>query len=699
MKSLRAGLMVIAVLTILTGGRPAAVRAQDFQWVTGEPERCGFDSLRLAELDKLMAGRRTTGLLIVRHDRIVHEWYSPDYGPDKKHYTASLAKALVGGMSLLLALNDGRLQADDPAYKYIPFWEQDSLKKRITIRHLATHTSGIEEAETPGKTHFEQTGWKLNFWKQIPDPFSLATREAPVIFTPGARYDYSNPGMACLAYAVTSSYKGTAFPDIRTLLRQRVMNPIGVPEADWTCGYDTTFEVDGLRLVANWGGGNYTPRAVARVGRLMLRQGNWEGRQLIDSTWVKKVLSYAGQPMEPRPGGDSNPASGLAWYCNFDGVWEEVPRDAFAGAGAGNQVLLVVPSLDLIVVRNGELLDNSPEPLFWGGIEKYLFNPVMEALVRPPCQPSRKILGIDFEPAEKIVRGALDSDNWPLTWADDGEMFTAYGDGWGFEPRVEKKLSNGLARISGGPEDWKGENIRSATGESYGDGPAGSKASGMLMLDGTLYMLLRNTGNSQLFWSRDHGKSWTPGFKFSTSFGCPAFLNFGKNYRGAPDNYVYLYSQDGPDAYADYDQVVLARVPRGQIKDRKAYEFFRGTDSGGGPLWSAEVEQRGPVFSFPGHCHRLDVVYDPGLKLYLMALASNHLGSWGIYEAPEPWGPWRTAFFTDNWGLGDTHGYRIPGKWIAPDGRGFYLVFSGREFGDTTYDAFCVRRATIRTAE
>ncbi len=59
--------------------------------------------------------------------------------------------------------------------------------------------------------------------------------------------------------------------------------------------------------------------------------------------------------------------------------------DAFAGAGAQQQVLLVVPSLDLVIVRNGGSLtdENESESLgFWGGIEKYVFNPVLEAVVR-----------------------------------------------------------------------------------------------------------------------------------------------------------------------------------------------------------------------------------------------------------------------------------------------------------------------------
>ncbi|HUU26396.1 MAG TPA: serine hydrolase [archaeon] len=677
-----------------------SLRADTFTWHPAPPESQGMDSTKLALMSEELASRGTKGLLVIRRDRIVYEWYAPGRGPQNRHYTASLAKALVGGISLLLALNDSRLEVDDLAYKFIPAWGKDPLKRKITIRHLATHSSGIEDAETPGKSHFEQTGWKLRFWQQDPDPFSMAVYEAPVIYEPGQRYEYSNPGMGALAYAVTSSFKGSPWKDIRTLLRERIMDRIGVPENEWSMGYGATFEVDGLELCPNWGGGDYTARAVALVGRLMLRKGNWEGKQLVDSAWVERMVSYAGTPIERRTEDDANPASGLCWYTNYDGVWENVPRDAFAGAGAGNQVLLVVPSLDLIAVRNGSQIDTSNSgSRFWGGIEKYLFNPVMDAIIRPPCPGSRTILGVRFAPEEKIIRRAEGSDNWPITWAADSNLYTAYGDGWGFEPKTGQKLSNGLARISGPGSDFLGENIRSPDGEALGDGPSGAKASGMLIVDGTLYMLLRNLDNSQLAWSENHGRNWNFGFKFTTSFGCPTFLNFGPDYQGARDGYIYLYSQDGPSAYENYDQVVLARVPRDRIRERSAYQFFKGTDSGGRPIWSPDINEHKAVFSFPGHCHRLDVVYNPGLKRYLMALAANHNGAWGIFDAPEPWGPWTTAFFTDCWGLGDTHGYRIPSKWIAPDGKSFYLVFSGRPYKDTTYDAFCVRHAVIETSE
>ena len=87
---------------------------------------------------------------------------------------------------------------------------------------------------------------------------------------------------------------------------------------------------------------------------------------------------------------------------------------------------------------------------------------------------------------ETITRKGEGNDNWPMTWADDDLLYTAYGDGWGFVPKVEKKLSLGLAKISGGPTDFIAENLRSESAEQVGQEPAGKEAGGMLMVGGTL---------------------------------------------------------------------------------------------------------------------------------------------------------------------------------------------------------------------
>jgi CubicO group peptidase (beta-lactamase class C family) len=325
-----------------------------------------------------LTAHHTTGLLVIQHGRTILEWYAPDWAADRPHGTASMAKALVGGMSLALAMNDGRISPDDLASKYIPAWRDDPRKSKITIRQLATHTSGIADAEQEGVPHDKLPGWMGDFWKRSPDPFSIAIHQAPVQFEPGTSNQYSNPGMAALSYAITASLKGG---DIRTLLKDRLLDPLGVPEKEWSIGYGRAYEVDGLKLYANWGGASFTARAAARIGQLMMQQGQWNGRELIRRDIVKRVLTDQGMPHPARSATDPAPSSGLAWYVNSDGIWPAAPRDTFAGAGASHQVIVVVPSLELIVVRNGDALADT-KPGFWGPVYDLVIQPLMTTLAK-----------------------------------------------------------------------------------------------------------------------------------------------------------------------------------------------------------------------------------------------------------------------------------------------------------------------------
>ena len=67
-------------------------------------------------------------------------------------------------------------------------------------------------------------------------------------------------------------------------------------------------------------------------------------------------------------------------------------------------------------------------------------------------------------------------------------------------------------------------------------------------------------------------------------------------------------------------------------------------------------------------------------------------GGVGVYDAPEPWGPWTTAFYTDAWDVGPGESASFPSKWIADDGRSAWLLFSGN-------DCFSMRRATFVLVE
>jgi CubicO group peptidase (beta-lactamase class C family) len=390
---------VAAVLLILPPfAFPSAAGAQEvsgFRWQEADPEDRGMSSAKLDALRDDLAARKTLSFLVVRDDRIVYEWYAAGRSVADRHGTASLAKAVVGGLALAVALDDGRVRLDDPVARFVPRWADDARKSRITVRQLGSHTSGLGDAESDELPHDRLSGWKGDFWKRLDpprDPFTIARDEVPVLFEPGARLQYSNPGIAMLTYAVTAAMRGAPEEDTRALLRERILRPIGVRDAEWSVGYDRTFAVDGLRLVAAWGGGSFTPRALARVGRLILRGGDWDGRRVLSEGAVRQVTGDAGLPGH----------CGMGWWTNAAGRYPGIPRDAVWGAGAGDQVLLVVPSLRLIMVRNGRELAPAPES---GDVLTRFHDPRAKILLGPLIDAVRVDTGPARSPASAPDRG------------------------------------------------------------------------------------------------------------------------------------------------------------------------------------------------------------------------------------------------------------------------------------------------------
>jgi hypothetical protein len=328
---------------------------------------------------------------------------------------------------------------------------------------------------------------------------------------------------------------------------------------------------------------------------------------------------------------------------------------------------------------------------------------VAAARAESPYPPSPVIREIVWAPVDTIVRRAVGSDNWPLTWADDDSLYTTWGDGRGFEPMVPQKLSMGFARIDGPAAFFVGVNIRSDA-EQLGSGRAGRKGWGMLCVEGTLYLAMGHAdgkgGQSQLAWSRDHARAWEFADWVFPQFGLVGFVNYGRDYGGARDGYVYAYSHDGPLADTPANRFVLLRVPKDRIIDRKAWEFFERRDEAGRPVWTTDVDRRGAVFSHRDACLRSAMTYNVPLRRYLWCQQipaprgsqdrgdTRFEGGFAIYDAPEPWGPWTTAFYTERWDVGPGEHGDFPAKWISPDGRELHLVFSGD-------DAFCVRKATL----
>lgn len=415
-----------------------------------------------------------------------------------------------------------------------------------------------------------------------------------LLFEPGSQWAYSDGGPNWLAECVTLAYK----QDVAELMFARVCTPLGITHADLTWRNNTyrPHQLEGIARREFGSGISANVDAMARIGYLYLRKGRWRETQILPREFVEQAASVwpavAGLPVvNENEYGRASDHYGLLWWNNAGGTLAGVPRDAFWSWGLYDSLIVVIPSLDMVAARAGDSWKREEGDHY--DVLKPFIEPVSAAASKPPYPPSSFIRRIDWSPVSTIVRRARGGGNWPITWGDDDLLYTAYGDGRGFEPFVDRKLSLGFATIIGGPDDFTAVNLRSATGEQTGDGADGKKASGLVMVDGVLYLLARNAGNSQLAWSSDHGKPWTwSDWKIAESFGCPTFLNFGRDYAGARDEFVYIYSPDSPSAYEAADRMVLARVDRRHITRRESYEFFAGRDSAGMTYFGFICRQR-----------------------------------------------------------------------------------------------------------
>jgi CubicO group peptidase (beta-lactamase class C family) len=657
--------------------------AADFpgaDWIKSTPVEAGLDEAKLAAARDYALTGGGSGC-IIRRGRLVMSW-----GDFKQRYDLKSTAKSFGAAALGLAIADGKMKLDDKALRHHPAFgvppetnAQTGWINEITIWHLASQTAG-----------FDKRGGYV-----------------PLLFKPGTEWSYSDSGPNWLAECVTLAYKR----DLDELMFERVFTPLGIQHQDlvWRKHAYRPDLIEGIKRREFGSGISANVDAMARFGLLWLRDGGWNGHSILPRDYVKQVrTAQPGVPglkvHNPEHYGHASNHYGLLWWNNADETLEGLPLDTYWTWGLFDSLIVVMPTLDIVIARAGQSWQR-PEGADHYEVLKPFLLPIVAASKGPghaqietksAFAPSPIIAGIEWEAADKIMRLAKGSDNWPLAWADDDALYSAYGDGKGFAPFMEKKLSLGLVKITGSPPDIAGVNLRAATAEALGDGKNGRKASGMLCVDGMLYLLVRNASNSQLGWSSDHGATWTwADWKFTESFGCPGFVSFGKNYSHARDGFVYLYSHDSNSAYERADRFVMARVPKDRLHERTAYEFLVPTGKDDtSPGWSHDIAQRGALFENPGACYRSSISYNPSLKRYLWCQTgtgedTRFRGGFAIYDAPEPWGPWTLAFQTREWDAGPGETMHLPVKWMSADGLTVHLVFSGD-------DCFSVRRGTLQ---
>ncbi len=314
----------------------------------------------------------------------------------------------------------------------------------------------------------------------------------------------------------------------------------------------------------------------------------------------------------------------------------------------------------------------------------------------PPYPQSRLVKSVSYY-WETHKRQAAGSDNWPLTWSDDGSQYTSWGDGGGFGgSNVRGRVSLGVARIDGDKDDYAGVNIWGGVGAEQPDNISG-KSYGVLAVGRQLYMWVSPGSNNQafiesrLYVSQDSGRTWRIlDWAFSREDGIvnPAFAQYGQGYAGARDDYIYIYaSQIMDDSRLEVQipgSIMLMRVLRTRITDRSQYQFFAGLDEKKQPKWSGDIRQAQPVFEDEnGVGWNLSVSYNPGLQRYFLMTehTASMQGNIGIFEAAEPWGEWSTAYygkFAEGAGIQQsTFYYNFSNKWLSEDGLDFVMVFTG----------------------
>ncbi len=242
-------------------------------------------------------------------------------------------------------------------------------------------------------------------------------------------------------------------------------------------------------------------------------------------------------------------------------------------------------------------------------------------------------------------------DLWMNTWADDGNLYTAWGDGGGVE-EDGTYTDCGIACLKGTlPLIEAGERCRDAPTPEPG---VNDKPSSLLFLDGRLcghfHSPLGDPWIGYLAYSDDYGRTWTrigfyrdgtsppPGASPWTRdrlsrFRCMFFINMGQNYELNQDGFVYGLGIGREWSW--YGGVRLARVPRHEILQYESYEYLSGFEKNE-PLWSS-LQLDAIALPNLSTWDQGSAMYHPGIERYLF------LTSCDLYEAPTPWGPWTSA--------------------------------------------------------
>ncbi len=340
-------------------------------WEIRTPETQGVDSAGLNEaIDYLHAnsgGAGASEVVVIRNGYMIWKGSNIDHMHTINSCTKTFTTTVLG-----LLIQDGKLALDDFAVEYLPSLDDKyPAYAGIKFRHFASMTSGY-------------TGQKGNITKDMQwgDPSKYLTPDKP-LFAPGTAFHYHDPAIHQLGYILTK----IAGEPMETFFKRRIADPIGLKDWDWK----DFGVVDEILLNSPSGiyegGIHITARQMARFGHLYLNRGNWNGKQLIDASWVDQATTTQVPPSLPLRGYRSPGQFGFMWWTN--GVdrngnrpWPSAPSKTYAARGGNRNTCWVIPEWNMVIVRMEKTIRMQPsdEYKIWDNFFKILKEGILEPL-------------------------------------------------------------------------------------------------------------------------------------------------------------------------------------------------------------------------------------------------------------------------------------------------------------------------------
>jgi len=274
--------------------------------------------------------KRTRSLLVIYKDKIIAEKYDTGFDKNSKILGWSMTKSITATMFGILE-KQGKFDIDDPAP--IPEWANDK-RKLITTNDLLHMNSGLQWVEDYN-TISDVT--KMLF--QAED-MTRAQLEKPAEYKPNMRWNYSSGTTNLLSGILRKQFK--THQEYLNFWYTDLIDKIGMNSM--------VIETD---MAGNYIGSSYgwaTTRDWSKFGLLYLHKGNWNGEQIFNENWAKYVAT---------PTNRSEGRYGAHFWLNAGGNFRDVPRDMYYCSGFQGQMVAIIPSLDLVVVRMG--LKEGPE--------------------------------------------------------------------------------------------------------------------------------------------------------------------------------------------------------------------------------------------------------------------------------------------------------------------------------------------------